>query len=211
MALVFEGAAARALADPAEVTARDDGYRAVAGGSLELHFAPLSPAVELEGARVRVCGVRGSVGSAALDCLGTVTETSTPPRWSELDAFRAVSAVFDPEHAVLAAVRRPRGALGHGQEEACAWLLAGGELVRVEETRLSTVYDGAGRQRSAGLELWLAGEDFPRRASGTAVAGTSLELEGLVANVAAFEWWMDGRRGGGLYELIVRDWPREAA
>ena len=61
------------------------------------------------------------------------------------------------------------------------------------------------------MELWLPGEDFPRRAFGTASAGTSLELEGLVANVAAFDWWMDGRRGAGLYELTVRDWPREAA
>jgi hypothetical protein len=70
---------------------------------------------------------------------------------------------------------------------------------------VSTVYDGDGRQRAAGLELWLPGEDFPRRASGTVQAGASLSLEGLQVNAAVFDWRMEGRAGAGAYELAVRD------
>jgi hypothetical protein len=81
----------------------------------------------------------------------------------------------------------------------------------VENTRISTVYDGDGRQRSAGLELWLPGEDFPRRGSGSAVAGTSLELEGLHVHVAVFDWRLEGREGLGAYELMVRSQAPAAA
>src|SRR5205085_6728560 len=122
-----------------------------------------------------------------------------------------VSAIFDTEHALLALARRPRGAIGHGQEQVSARLLVGDQLLEVEKARLSTVYDGDGRQRSAGLELWLPGEDFPRRASGTVEAGASLNLEGLRVNAAVFAWTMEGREGAGAYDLVVRDEPAEAA
>ena len=52
-------------------------------------------------------------------------------------------------------------------------------MLEVEDARISTVYDGGGRQRSAGLELWVPGEDYPRRGSGQVIAGSSLDLEGL--------------------------------
>jgi len=92
-----------------------------------------------------------------------------------------------------------------------AWLVTGGEAKQVEDARISTVYDGDGRQRTAGLELWMPGEDFPRRASGTAVAGTTLVLDGLRVNTAVFSWRMEGRDGAGAYELTIRDEPPEAA
>ena len=145
-----------------------------------------------------------------LDCLGTATETVTAPAWEELDALRGISALFDGEHAVVALARRPRGALGHGDERVIAWIVAGDDATQVEDARISTVYDGDGRQRSAGLELWLPGEDFPRRASGTAVAGTTLALDGLRVNAAVFSWQMEGRAGAGAYELTVRDEPEAA-
>jgi hypothetical protein len=78
------------------------------------------------------------------------------------------------------------------------------ELLDVEEARLSTVYDGEGRQRSAGLELWLPGEEFPRRASGVAIAGSSLDLEGLRVHAAVFRWRLEGREGLGAYEVMSR-------
>ena len=40
-------------------------------------------------------------------------------------------------------------------------LLDEGRFLPVDEARLSTVYDGDGRQRSAGLELWLHGRGVP--------------------------------------------------
>jgi hypothetical protein len=112
---------------------------------------------------------------------------------------------------VLAVAKRPRGALGHGQESVAVRLFQAGQLVDVERARISTVYDGDGRQRSAGLELWLPGEDFPRRASGTVQAGASLSLEGLRVNAAVFAWRMEGREGAGAYDLVVRDEPDAAA
>jgi hypothetical protein len=139
-----------------------------------------------------------------VDCLGTVSETREPPAWEELDAVRAISVLLDDQNAVLLLARRPRGALGHGEELVVAWLLQAGELLRVEDARVSTVYDQHGRQRSAGLELWMPAEDFPRRASGTAVAGSSLELAGLQVHAAVFHWRLDEREGFGSYEVMTR-------
>jgi hypothetical protein len=208
---LFEGDRARTLDEPPEVDRGDDSWRARCGDGVDLAFEALSPAVDLGGASGRVCRVHGRAAGGDVDCLGTVGETTEPPPWSELDAFRTVSAVFDEEHAVLAVARRPRGALGHGQELVTAHLLAAGEPIAVETARLSTVYDGDGRQRSARLELWLPAEDFPRRASGVVTAGLSLSLESLVVNVAMFTWQMEGREGRGAYEITVRDEPAEAA
>jgi hypothetical protein len=209
--LLFEHSAPRTLPDGASIARDGDAWRASVDGELDLQFTPLSEPAELDGSRTRICQVAGTIGSAQLECLGTATETDTPPEWAELDAIRAVSAIFDAETAVLALARRPRGAFGHGQEEVCARLLQAGHLLEVEDARISTVYDGDGRQRSAGLELWLPGEDFPRRASGTVQAGASLTLEGLQVNAAVFAWRMEGRDGAGAYDLVVRDEPDEAA
>jgi hypothetical protein len=209
--VLFEGESARTLDDPPELTAAGEGWRAVCGDEVELTFEPASVAVDLGGARARTCRVRGRAAGATVECLGTVGETEEPPRWAELDALRTVSAVFDEDHAVLALARRPRGALGHGQELVTAHLLAAGESLAVEDARLSTVYDGEGRQRSAGLELWLPGEDFPRRVAGSVAAGLSLSLESLRVHAAVFRWGMEGRHGFGAYEVTVRDDPAEAA
>jgi hypothetical protein len=209
--LLFERGAPRTLPEGASIERQGEGWRAHVDGELELAFAPASEPAELDGSRTCVCRVEGTLGDARVECLGTATETETPPEWAELDALRAVSAIFDAEHAVLAVARRPRGALGHGHEEVSARLVQAGQLLEVEDARISTVYDGDGRQRSAGLELWLPGEDFPRRASGTVQAGASLALEGLQVNAAIFAWTMEGREGAGAYDLVVRDEPDEAA
>jgi hypothetical protein len=210
LTLIF-GAAEEGAADGARIEPGGEGYRASLAGRLELDFSPISEAARLGGARVRVCSVDGTVDGTRVECLGTAAETLEPPRWDDLDAFRAVSALFDPEHAVLVAARRPRGAAGHGHELVSSAMLADGELRAVEEARLSTVYDGDGRQRAASVELFMPGEDFPRRMVGEVAAGTTLELPGLLANVSVFDWRMEGREGTGGYELTVRAEPPDAA
>jgi hypothetical protein len=209
--LLFERGKPQALPEGPEIGHDGAGWRAALGNRFDLSFSPICDSLDLQGASTRVCRVTGTIGGGGVECLGTATETVTPPAWDELDAVRGVSALFDQENAVLALARRPRGAMGHGQERVVAWLVAAGEARLVGDARISTVYDGEGRQRTAAMELWMPGEDFPRRVSGTAVAGTTLSLEGLRVNAAVFSWRMDGRDGAGAYELTFRDEPLEAA
>jgi hypothetical protein len=210
--VLFEGQSPTAIAEGPEIEKRRRGkLKATLADRFALELEPISDEVELGGVSARTCRVSGDVGDAHVDCLGTVSETREPPAWDELDAVRSLSALLDEDHAVLAVARRPRGARGHGEERIVAALIEAGETLSVEETRISTVYDGDGRQRSAGLELWLPGEDFPRRGSGSAVAGSSLELEGLTVHAAIFRWRVEGREGVGAYELMVRSEAPAAA
>jgi hypothetical protein len=207
MTLLFEGGRPSTIGEEARLTAT----RAVVGDRVELDFDPVSESADLGGAEARVGRVRGRIDGRALECLGVVTETSQPPAWSEIDALRAIAAVFEPGLAVLALARRPQGIRGHGEERVTGWLVRDGTPLSIEETRISTVYDGEGRQRTAGLELWLPGEDFPRRVSGAAHAGASLTLEGLRVHAAVFTWRMEGREGVGTYDIVVVDEPAAAA
>ena len=126
--------------------------------------------------------------------------------------MRSVSALVDEGNGLLRWLAAPRDAAGHGDEQVPAELLVDGELHTVEDARISTVYDGGGRQRSAGLELWLPGEDYPRRGSGRVIAG-------LVARAGRPERARGGvplapRRPRGRsarYELMVRAEPPVAA
>jgi hypothetical protein len=212
LTLLFDGSEPNVTASGPEVEPKGSGgYSARLAGRFELAFTPLSEEVSLAGSRVQICRVEGTLDGRGVDCLGTAARTVKPPEWAELDVLRAISALFDEENAVLAVGRRPRGALGHGEELVTGWLLTGGELRSVEDARISTVYNGDGRQRSAGLELWLPGEDFPRRAAGEVAAGTTLELPGLLVNASVFRWRMEGREGIGAYELTARTEPPEAA
>jgi hypothetical protein len=187
------------------------GWRAELAGVFELELAPVAEAAELGEVSARVCRVSGRAAGRPIDCLGTVAETRSPPVWEQLDALRTISALVDEDNALLALSRRPRDAIGHGQEKVIARLLRDGRVVTVDEARISTVYDGGGRQRSAGLELWLPGEELPHRGSGIVIAGSTLDLEGLRVHTAVFRWRLDGRDGIGAYELMVRSEPPAAA
>lgn len=208
--LLFEGANVNVLPAGPSMERTGDGWRAELEGAFSLDVQPVAESARLPGVEAHLCRVTGEVGGQQVDCLGTMGETRTPPAWEELDVLRSISAVFDAEHAFLALGRRPRGAPGHDEEQVVGWLLQAGEAHAVEDTRISTVYDGDGRQRSAGLELWLPGEEFPRRGSGTVISGSSLTLEGLNVHAAIFRWRMEDREGTGAYEVWVRAEPAVA-
>jgi len=208
--LLYDGTGSNVLPHGPRVQRAGAAWRAELEGAFSLSLEPVAEPARLPGVSVHVCRVAGEVGGQEVDCLGTVGETRRPPAWEELDVVRSLSAIFDPENAFLALARRPRGAPGHDEEQVVGWLLRAGEAIAVEDARISTVYDGAGRQRSAGLELWLPGQEFPRRGSGTVVAGSSLSLEGLDVHAAVFRWRMDDREGTGAYELWVRSEPQPA-
>jgi len=210
LTLLWEAGTARALPEAATIEPEGDGYRARLEDHFDLRFEPSTGALAFPGSETSVCRVSGTALGRDVECLGTATETARPLGWENLDAVRSVSAVFEPDRAVLALARRPRGARGHGEELVNAHLLDGEEILAVEHARLSTLYDGEGRHRSAGLELWLPGLDFPRRASGTVRAGASIALEGLRVNAAVFSWSMEGRQGVGAYDVTLRDEPAAA-
>lgn len=203
LTLVFDGREARAERIDAEIEPTADGWRAKAG-EVEIELTASSPPADLAGVTVAVGSVEGRVGGTKVSGVGTAAETKRAPEWRELDALRAISAVFEPDLAALAIARRPQSAHGHGDELVTAVLIEGGELRAPEDARISTIYDGGGRQHSSGLELWFPGDEYPRRLFGTVQAGTSLELDGLVVHAAAFAWRMEGHAGAGLYELTVR-------
>ena len=161
----------------------------------------------------RAVSAASAARSAArtVDCLGTFSITSVAPRWEELQAVRSISALVDEGNGLLALARRPRDAPGHGERGGARRAARRRRAAQVEEARISTVYDGGGRQRSAGLELWLPGEEFPRRGSGQVIAGSSFELEAIQVHAAVFRWRLDGREGIGAYELMVRVVPPVAA
>jgi hypothetical protein len=209
--ILFEGRTPSAHSGGPELEADGQAWRAELPGRLSVRLEPASPEPELGGVTARICRVSGEAAGRAVDCLGTFSVTTVTPRWEELDAIRSLSALVDDRNALLALARRPRDTPGHGQELVRAGLLADGELREVEEARISTVYDGDGRQRSAGLELWLPGEEFPHRGSGVVIAGSSLELDPVRVHAAVFRWRLDGRDGIGAYELMVRVEPPAAA
>jgi hypothetical protein len=211
MTILFERRKPNAIPQGPRIETAGSGWRAELPDVLSLELEPVSPAADLGGVRAHVVRVRGEAAGRTVDGLGTVSETEEPPRWDELDAMRTISALVDEQHALVAVARRPRGAVGHGDEEVTARLVEDDALLEVETARISTVYDGGGRQRSAGLELWLPGEDYPRRGSGLVIAGSSLDLEGLQVHVAVFRWRLDGREGIGSYELMLRLEPPAAA
>jgi hypothetical protein len=203
--LIFEGQQVRTPSEPPDLERDGDRFTARLDDQLDLDFEPVSERAALPGSDSWVCAVTGMVDGRAIDCLGTATVTSEPPAWAHLDALRAVSAVLDRENAVFLSARRARGAAGHGDERIDAVVISGGQAREVEDARLSTIYDADGRQRTAGLELWLPGEEYPHRASGTAQAGASIVLGGVRVDAAVFEWHMEGRTGGGAYELALRE------
>jgi hypothetical protein len=209
--VLFENRTPVALPEGPSIEPSGDGWHAELPGSLSLELEPVSDTAELGGVRARVVRARGEAAGRQVDGLGTVSETTVAPRWDELDAVRTISALVDERHALLAVARRPRGAVGHGHELVRAQLIEDDASLAVEDTRISTVYDGGGRQRSAGLELWLPGEEYPRRGSGQVIAGSSLDLEGLQVHVAVFRWRLDGREAVGSYELMLRSDPPVAA
>jgi hypothetical protein len=158
----------------------------------------------------QLCRARGAVRlpggrERRIDGLGQRGHTWGEPDWSRIALARTLGAWLDDGSGVTLTAVRPEGAAGHADELAWAALLGAGEGERVEEPRLSTTTDADGRQRRAGLELWMAGEDgHPRYAAGQAVCGSTIDLGQLRLDCAFFRWHMEGRSGIGRYDVLRR-------
>jgi hypothetical protein len=177
------------------------------GAAAEL--APAEPAARLGGMAgydqpCRVSGrVRAGGREQSVACLGQRGHSWGDADWGRIELARTVCAWTDRGCAALTAIR-PAGAGSHGSEAtwAAVWEPAG--VLAVEDARLSTTYDTDGHARRAGLELWPADSEWPRRAAGEVLCGSSLELGALRLDTAFFRWHLEGVAGVGRYDIVRR-------
>jgi hypothetical protein len=157
--------------------------------------------------------VRGdaTIGDArvSVDGLGQRGHSWGAPDWERIELTRAVSAWMGDDLAVSLTAVRPAGKRDHAAEAVVASILdrdeeGAAQAIDVLDPRLSTTYDDEGRQRQAGLELWVDEDGFPRRAAGELAVGTSLDLGRLRLDCAFFRWRMEGRVGFGRYDVLRR-------
>jgi hypothetical protein len=144
------------------------------------------------------------------DALGQRGRSWGAPDWDKIALARTLSAWFPDGVAVSAVAVRPAKAKSHADEALAVTILEpardGGEPVAtpVPDPLLSTAYDGDGRQRRAGLELYPDPEGYARRLAGEVVCGSSLDLGRLRLDCAFFRWRMEGREGVGRYDVLRR-------
>jgi hypothetical protein len=150
----------------------------------------------------QLCRVRGELRvegrRAPIDGVGRRAHA-----WGEPPAarFRSLYAMAGERAVTLTAVR-PRGSSDHGAELVSAHLLRPqSDPEHFETARLSTIYDAAGHPRTAGLELFLAGEEYPRRVSGEAVCPAAGNRHSIEA--ACFRWSLDGDPAQGNYQVVA--------
>ena len=172
---------------------------------------PSEPAARVGGMTgyVQLCRVHGTVlagdGVRELRGLGERGHGWGEPDWRRIGSTRTLAAWLDDGTGVALCAVRPAGATDHEGEATWAAVLGATGSLRVDEPRLSTTYDDAGRQRRAGLELWVGEhDDYPRRAVGDVVCGSTLDLGPLRLDCAFMRWWMDGRTGIGRYDVLRR-------
>jgi hypothetical protein len=190
------------------VEERDGGWRALAEGKFEVELRPLgAPAVYSGGRREWPCRVRGTAAGQTIDGLGQCALEAKAPDWDALAMVRGISIWLAEDLCFACRAERAARAQSHEQEtlEAFIWRGQPLEPAPIFDARLSTTYDGDGRQRRAGLELWEGEEsDFALRIGGEARDVGELVLpDGARLRSAFYVWRHDGREGGGRYDLVT--------
>jgi hypothetical protein len=153
--------------------------------------------------------VRGTLGvdghERPVDGVGQRGHAWGNPDWDRIALTRSVGAWLEDGSGVVISSVRPTGVDAHSDEAIWAAALEPERARAVEEPRLSTTSDDAGRQIRAGLELWFdKSDDYPYRGTGEVVAGSTLELGALRLDCAFFRWHVEGRAGVGRYDVIRR-------
>jgi hypothetical protein len=133
------------------------------------------------------------------------------PDWTRLSMARTMGVWLDDDSGLSLTAVRPAKGTSHADEKVHAALLdrlpdeSLARAIAIADPRLSTTYDGEGRQRHAGLELYMDGDDdHARRAAGEVVCGTTLDLGSLRLDCAFLRWHMEGRTGVGRYDVLRR-------
>jgi hypothetical protein len=141
--------------------------------------------------------LRGGGRHVQVDGVGRRTHAWGEPSGAR---FRSLYAIAGDRAVIVTAVQPEDGA-PHDRELVAAHLLHPEGTPEVfEDARLSTIYDAAGRPRTAGAELFLPGEEYPRRISGEATC----QAQGGDGKVraACFRWSVEGEPGQGGYQLV---------
>jgi hypothetical protein len=133
------------------------------------------------------------------------------PDWDKLSVARALGVWLEGDVGITLTAVRGAKAESHADEAIHAVMLGHDTETdepvarTVADPRVSTTYDSDGRQRHAGLELYVNDDDdYARRAAGEVACGTTLDLGRLRLDCAFFTWRMDGRDGVGRYDVIRR-------
>ncbi len=192
-------------------------FEAEDGQGLALEFAALGEPVAGEAGSggmagyEQPCQVTGTVRAGgretAIAALGQRGRAWGDPDWERIELTRSIGAWTDAACATLTAIR-PAGASNHAEEAVWAAYWEPEGPLEIEDGRLSTTYDGDGRMRRAGLELWPADEDsWARRAAGEVLCGSSVDLGSLQLDCSFFRWHLEGRTGVGRYDILRRAAP----
>jgi hypothetical protein len=189
----------------------------VGGATFDLRFEALGPPCQLPEPAVHAGGldayaqlarVRGSVRIGGrerpVNGLGQRSHGWGNPDWDTIALSRSVGVWFGDGTGLLVGAVRPAGATTHAEETTCAAVLGPSGALQVREAWLSTTTDREGRQRRAGLELWLGDDRAPRRAAGEVLCGSTLDLGALRLDCAFLRWHMEGREGVGRYDVLRR-------
>jgi hypothetical protein len=182
-------------------------------GAFELEWKSRRQGASLDSSEVMLCEVSGKLSENGkrehkFKSLGAAT---LPSRRQGPPVLRSIAAVFDSDTAFFMNSYRPAVYHGHGDERHDAVLIEGGVPLRVTETRLSTVYSKDDLHSQASLEIWLEGDEFPRRITGEAIEGTHVELTDRDVALAFYTWTMGPHNGIGYYEIALAAPPRVAA
>ena len=78
------------------------------------------------------------------------------------------------------------------------------KMSSTQDVRFSTVYDREGSPKKAGLELWMPGDEMPRRLGGAAICGTRIRRGEHMISLSFFRWSMEGVPAYGSYEVVER-------
>ena len=159
----------------------------------------------------QLCRVRGEISidgevHAVEDGIGQRGHTWGSPDWRRLEAAHTLCAWMGHEDGIAVTTLHSAGDAGHGDDARWGALLGPEGPTPIEDPRVSTTFDGAGRQRRAGLELWIGADEgeYARRAAGTVLCGSTLELGQLRLDCAFMRWTMGGQVGIGRYDVLRR-------
>lgn len=188
--------------------------RSTGAPAFELVFEALTPPAEYGGRAAivkaggmegyeQLCRVSGTVDERRVSALGQRGHSWGNPDWDRIALTRAVGVWLDEGDGCVLASVRPAKASSHADEGIWAALFDATQALAVDEPRLSTTTDDAGRQIRAGIELWVDKHDgHPLRGTGEVLAGSTLELGALRLDVAFFRWHVEGRTAVGRYDII---------